>query len=68
MVFLKVQILDMPMTISSNILDNDNSVIKLISKIILTKVDNNNNIVSQYIRTTVGRIIFNKVIHESLVH
>nr|QVY58087.1 RNA polymerase beta' subunit [Eucheuma denticulatum] len=33
----------------------------------IVKRDKNNQIVVQYIRTTVGRILFNKVVHESLI-
>jgi len=54
--------LDIPM--QSQVIIN-NITIKLFQDRIV-KVDSNNNIVSQYIRTTAGRIIFNKVIKQAL--
>nr|QCI08218.1 RNA polymerase b'-subunit [Pterothamnion crispum] len=44
----------------------ENMIIQVFTDRII-KTDNNNNIISQYIRTTVGRILFNKVIEESLI-
>nr|QCI03968.1 RNA polymerase b'-subunit [Antithamnionella ternifolia] len=45
---------------------NDQTIIKFFNDR-MVKLDLNNNLISQYIRTTVGRIILNKIIHESLL-
>nr|YP_009391854.1 RNA polymerase b'-subunit [Acrosorium ciliolatum]ARW59998.1 RNA polymerase b'-subunit [Acrosorium ciliolatum] len=51
--------------INKKVISNNITILYYENKII--KLDNNGNYLVQYIRTTVGRILFNKVIRESLI-
>nr|YP_009398682.1 RNA polymerase b'-subunit [Kuetzingia canaliculata]ARW67868.1 RNA polymerase b'-subunit [Kuetzingia canaliculata] len=56
---------DNELPIKKEIDSENNKIIYYINKII--KLDNNSNQIVQYIRTTVGRIIFNSAIQNSLI-
>nr|QVY58290.1 RNA polymerase beta' subunit [Kappaphycus striatus] len=57
---------DMNEKLLKSYINEKNSVTNIFINRIIKK-DKNNRILVQYIRTTVGRILFNKVVHESLI-